>query len=100
MPPAGDGKRVVSVLKGGKAGKPKGLGVEAWALVESGLDNPERLTELAWAEARLAQFGDASIERWRQVETLLTKADASTPLGDWEEELLTVARIALLGAPR
>ncbi len=70
------------------------------ALVESGLDNPERLTELAWAEARLAQFGDASIERWRQVETLLTKADASTPLGDWEEELLTVARIALLGAPR
>ena len=70
------------------------------ALVESGVDDPERLTELAWAEARLAQFGDAPIERWRQVVTLLTKADASTPLGDWEEELLTVARIALSGVPR
>ena len=68
-------------------------------LVESGLNGPGRLMELAWAEARLAQFGDEPMQRWRQVETLLTRADASTPLGDLEEELLTVARITLSSAP-
>ena len=41
-----------------------------------------------------------AFRQWRQVETLLMKADASTPLGDWEEELLTVARVAFSGVPR
>lgn len=54
---------------------------------------PERLRELAWAEARLAQFGDAAPRRWQRVERLLAEADAARPLDDLEEELLTVARI-------
>lgn len=70
------------------------------ALADPAFDEPERLAELAWAEARLAQFGDASVARWRRVEALLTTAEESAPLGDWEEELLTVARIALSGTPR
>jgi len=69
------------------------------ALVDSGLDSALQLTDLAWAQARLAQFGDAPLHRWQEVERLLTTADASSPLGDLEEELLTVSRIVLLGAP-
>jgi tetratricopeptide (TPR) repeat protein len=69
------------------------------ALVDSGLDSPLQLTDLAWAQARLAQFGDAPLQRWQEVERLLTTADDSSPLGDLEEELLTVSRIVLLGAP-
>lgn len=69
------------------------------ALVDSGLDSPLQLTDLAWAQARLAQFGDAPLQRWQEVEKLLTTADDSSPLGDLEEELLTVSRIVLLGAP-
>lgn len=69
-------------------------------LVDSGLDDPERLTELAWAEARLAQFEDSPLQRWGRVEKLLTEADAAAPLDDLEEELLTVARIRRSGTQR
>ena len=68
------------------------------ALVDAGADAPARLTELAWAQARLAQFGDDPAARWAAVESLLVRADAALPLGDLEEELLTVARI--VGASR
>jgi hypothetical protein len=68
------------------------------ALAESGLGSPQRLTELAWSQARLAQFGDTPRQRWREVERLLIEADTSEPLGDLEEELLTVARITLSAA--
>ena len=69
------------------------------AVVEAGFTSTERLTDLAWAQARLAQFGDAPAERWRQVEKLLSRADSFAPLGDMEEELLTTARIAISGNP-
>lgn len=69
------------------------------AVVEAGFTSTERLTDLAWAQARLAQFGDAPAERWRQVEKLLSRADSFAPLGDMEEELLTTARIAISGSP-
>ncbi len=65
------------------------------ALVDAGFDSPERLTELAWAEARLAQFGDQPLSRWARVQELLRRADHVEPLGDFEDELLTVSRIAL-----
>ena len=65
------------------------------ALVDAGADAPARLTELAWAQARLAQFGDDPAARWAVVESLLVRADAAQPLGDLEEELLTVARIVV-----
>ena len=69
------------------------------ALVEAGFSSTERLIDLAWAQARLAQFGDAPALRWRQVEKLLTRADGIAPLGDLDEELLTTARIAISGNP-
>ena len=70
------------------------------ALVAGGNDEPRELTDLAWEEARLAQFGNQPSRRWRRVESLLTKADAAVPLGDFEDELLTVSRIALSGMQR
>jgi len=65
------------------------------ALVDEGFDSPARLTELAWAEARLAQFGDQPLSRWARVQELLSRADGVEPLGDLEDELLTASRIAL-----
>ena len=54
-------------------------------------------TAIATLRDLLAEFGEAPIGRWRRVEALLMKAEALSPLGDWEEELLTIARIALSG---
>lgn len=56
-------------------------------------DDRNRLLDLAWAEARLAQLGDAPAQRWREVERLLEAADAMEPLADVEDELLTTAKI-------
>ena len=66
-------------------------------LLQSDRNNPDRLVELAWAEVRLAEFGDTPGIRWRRIDALFTKADKFSPLGDFEEELLTVTRIALSG---
>jgi len=57
-------------------------------------DHPERLIALAWGEARMAELGDAPAMRWPRVEALLVRADRVAPLGDQEDELLTVARIS------
>jgi tetratricopeptide (TPR) repeat protein len=59
--------------------------------------DPARLTDLAWAEARMAQLGDDPAGRWPQIEKLLEQADRIDPLGDREDELLTVARISQIG---
>lgn len=61
-------------------------------------DAPQRLIALAWAEARMAELGDRAAARWRRVEALLVHADRIEPLGDQEDELLTVARISQTGA--
>ena len=57
-------------------------------------DDRDRLLDLAWAEARLAQLGDAPAARWPKVIRLLEAADAQEPLADVEEELLTSSKIA------
>lgn len=56
-------------------------------------DSRSTQLDLAWATARVAlQERDAA--RWREVGRILAAADAAEPLGDLEDELLTVARIA------
>ena len=62
-------------------------------------DQPYFQTQLAWAEARLALFGDQSPGRWDKINILLRNADAATPLDDWEEELLIVTSIMRVNSP-
>lgn len=57
-------------------------------------DDRDRLIDLAWAEARMAQFGDSPAARWPRVERLLEAADVAEPLADVEDSLLIEARIA------
>lgn len=49
--------------------------------------------DLAWATARVALV-NTDPAGWQQTATLLAEADAIEPLGDLDDELLTVARIA------
>lgn len=54
------------------------------------------ILDLVWSEARVALI-DNDAARWRRVERLLSEADEAEPLDDLEDELLTVARIAIAG---
>lgn len=66
----------------------------ATASLAAAPDDRARLMDLAWAEARMAQTGDSPKDRWPRVAELLEAAARTEPLGDFEEELLTVAKIA------
>lgn len=54
-----------------------------------------RLIDMAWAEARMAQIGEDPTTRWPRIADLLEQAAKADPLGDFEEELLTVAKLAI-----
>lgn len=84
-----------------------GAAAGARAAFRSCLANAERIfaavptdrgakLDLAWAAARVALI-DNDMAGWRRVETLLSESDAEEPLADLEDELLTVARIAIAG---